>query len=200
MNFYMSKAFNDLLIIIYEVTLIQNLSGNCISFHHCFISVCTNPSSKRRLDCGKYTSFIVICWTKCSDMQHLCIALDFSPDLMFFALFFNPTLSQSFYRSANNLLYHTPIGTPSLLTSISWSFTLPSLHFLHFCSTVLFLASSSWAFWTTEVEWTLYILSAKAHELVGFISLSFILFLDRTEIYWHLFLSSAWWCALSVDI
>lgn len=53
------------------------------------------------------------------DMQHLCIALDFSPDLMFFALFFNPTLSQSFYRSANNLLYHTPIGTPSLLTSIS---------------------------------------------------------------------------------
>lgn len=119
MNFYMSKAFNDLLIIIYEVTLIQNLSGNCISFHHCFISVCTNPSSKRRLDCGKYTSFIVICWTKCSDMQHLCIALDFSPDLMFFALFFNPTLSQSFYRSANNLLYHTPIGTPSLLTSIS---------------------------------------------------------------------------------
>lgn len=124
MNFYMSKAFghvkfNDLLIIIYEVTLIQNLSGNCISFHHCFISVCTNPSSKRRLDCAKYTSFIVICWTKCSDMQHLCIALDFSPDLMFFALFFNPTLSQSFYRSANNLLYHTPIGTPSLLTSIS---------------------------------------------------------------------------------
>lgn len=88
LNFYMSKAFNDLLIIIYKVTQIENVSGNCILFHHCFISVCTNPSSKRRLDSGKYTSFIVICWTKCSDMQHLCIASDFSPDLMFFALLF----------------------------------------------------------------------------------------------------------------
>lgn len=199
MNFYMSKAFNDLLIIIYEVTLIQNLSGNCISFHHCFISVCTNPSSKRRLDSGKYTSFIVICWTKCSDMQHLCIALDFSPDLVFFALFFNPTLSQSFYRSANNLLYHTPIGTPSLLTSISWSFTLL---FISFISAPLFCSSPRLPelFGLPKLSGHYIFLSAKAHELVGFISLSFILFLDRTEIYWHLFLSSAWWCALSVDI
>lgn len=111
-------------------------------------------------------------------VQHLCIALDFSPDLMFFALFLNPTLSkckQPFISYTNRHAFSS-----NLLVDL-----LPFLLFISFISAPLLCSSPRLPelFGLPKLSGHYIFLSAKAHELVGFISLSFILFLDKTEIY-----------------
>lgn len=126
---------------------------------------------------------------------------NFNPTLIFSGLYLVVSLCLCLFllpthTNTHSLLTHSPIGVSCPLTSISWSFTLSSLPFLHTLIYSSRLSVSSLLGSTTRVEWTLYF--ACCTSLTGrsqyFISLVFavevnLFFPNRIDVDWHLYLS-----------